>query len=49
MIGLIRENVKASVPTGLDTIEKIKSGHFPFLSQVAGMVEILKRAAGESI
>ena len=40
-----RESVKAGVPTVLDTIEKIKPGHFPFLSQVDGMVEILKRAA----
>jgi hypothetical protein len=41
------EVVKNSAPTGLDTIESVKSGHFPFLSKVPDMVAILRRAAGE--
>src|SRR5689334_7573537 len=46
-IDMMLETVRNSVPTGLDTVESVKSGHFPFLSRVPDMVGILRRAAGE--
>jgi hypothetical protein len=41
------EQIKVAKPTGLDTIESVHSGHFPFLSRVQDMVGILRKAAGE--
>jgi pimeloyl-ACP methyl ester carboxylesterase len=48
-VDMMLEQVKASTPTGLDNIESIKSGHFPFLSKVEEVVAILKKAAGENL
>jgi hypothetical protein len=33
----------------VDRLESIEAGHFPFLSKVEDVVEILRRAAGEEI
>jgi hypothetical protein len=46
-VDMMLEQVRNSTPTGLDTVEKVKGGHFAFLSRVDDVVGILRRAAGD--
>jgi hypothetical protein len=43
------EACRDAEPSMVDRLESVEAGHFPFLSKVEDVVEILRRAAGEEI